>query len=139
MKEDCMHAWLILGKVLTLLYVDIKLKLLQIGMEMGSKSYNVIDSMYSLSICSVCVRLKDQVTECFSIKSGVKQGDVLSPNLFKIFINDLPTYLQNTDDSVSLNDNFLHCLMYADDIVLLSSSPFGFQQKLDWLAKFCKD
>lgn len=50
-----MHAWLILGKVLTLLYVDIKLKLLQIGMEMGSKSYNLIDRMYSLSILfSMC-------------------------------------------------------------------------------------
>jgi hypothetical protein len=50
--------------------------------------------------------LKDQVTECFPTKLRVKQGDVLSLNLFKLFINDLPTYMDNTDDGVSLNDIF---------------------------------
>lgn len=53
---------------------------------------------------------------------GVKQADNLSPNLFTIFINDLPEYLNPSPDPVILNLHPFHCLMYADDIVLLSSS-----------------
>lgn len=38
--------------------------------------------------------------------------------ILKIFINDLPYNIQNTDNDVDLNDNFI----YADDVVLLSKS-----------------
>ena len=38
---------------------------------------------------------------------GVRQGDVLSPNLFQIFINDLTTYLSSSLDPVYLNDKRL--------------------------------
>lgn len=78
--------------------------------------------MYNLG--NSCVHLKDQVTECFPIKLGVKQGDNLSPYLFEIFLNDLPTRMPTTYDIVSLNDNFRHCLMYADNVVMLSNPLF---------------
>jgi hypothetical protein len=47
--------------------------------------------MYSYS--TSCVKINDKLTEFFATKLGVKQGDNLIPNLFKIFINDLPSYL----------------------------------------------
>ena len=43
--------------------------------------------MYSYS--TSCVKINDKLTELFATKLGVKQRDNLSPNLFKIFINDL--------------------------------------------------
>jgi retron-type reverse transcriptase len=76
--------------------------------------------MYSYS--TSCVKINDKLTEFFATKLGVKQGDILSPNLFKIFINDLPSYLSNTKDPVILDNSSIHCLMYADDIVLLNNS-----------------
>lgn len=39
-----------------------------------------------------------------------------------IFSNDLPKYLHSSTDPVFLNSNPINCLMYADDIILLSSS-----------------
>lgn len=63
----------------------------------------------------------------------------LSPNLFKIFINDLPDYLLHSFDPVYINNNRIDCLLYADDVILLSNSQKGLQSKLDSLELFCKE
>ena len=70
---------------------------------------------------------------------GVKQGDNLSPNLFKIFINDLPDYFSNSSDPIIVNNQPVHCLLYADDVILLSTSLLGLQTKLDRLKTYCND
>ena len=69
----------------------------------------------------------------------MRQGDVLSPNLFKLYINDFPKYLQNLPGTVFLNSIPLQCLIYADDIVILSSSREGLQRRLDKLNLFFKE
>ena len=55
-------------------------------------------------------------------------SDNLRPTLFKICINDLPIYLQTCFDSIKLQYKRLDCLMYADDIVIFSTSANGLQQ-----------
>ena len=80
------------------IHTGIKLKLLEIGVS--SRFYNIIKNMYSYS-----VKINDKLTEFFATKLGVKQGDNLSPILFKIFINDLPSYLSNTKDPVILDNS----------------------------------
>ena len=64
---------------------------------------------------------------------------IFRPNLFKIFINDLPKYLQETPDFVSLNGRPVHFLMYADDVILLSKTAAGLQSKIDILNHYCED
>ena len=66
---------------------------------------------------------------------GVRQVDNLSPTLFNVFINDLPSYLQSCLDAVTLQSKKLDCLMYADDIVIFSTSPEGLQNELNYLEK----
>ena len=61
------------------------------------------------------------------------------PNLFKIFINDLPRYLSFSKDPVYMNKKRLDCLLYADDVILLPLSADGLQQKLNLLQAFCED
>ena len=119
----------------TVIHTGIKIKLLQIGVE--SKFYNIVKSMYGTS--TSCIRLENGVTDSFPVHVGVKQGDSLSPNLFKIFINVLPSYVRNTQDPIKLNDKDIHCLMFADDIVLFSKSQVGLQEKLNKLHDYCKD
>ena len=82
--------------------------------------------------------LTKQLQIFFHINVGVKQGDNLSPNLLKSFINDLPESLRSTPDPVMVNKKPIHCLMYADYIVLLSTSANGLL-KIDNLKSYCKE
>ena len=51
----------------------------------------------------------------------------------------MTAYLSSSLDPVYLNDKRLDCLIYADDVILLSSSSAGLQSKLDLLQAFCED
>ncbi|KAL9969651.1 hypothetical protein ACROYT_G021888 [Oculina patagonica] len=95
------------------------------------KFLNVIKSMYS-SIRS-CVKInQNALTELFSCNKGIRQGDGLSPVLFSLFMNDLPQYLkQSKSPGVMLGNRTINCLMYADDLLIISPSPEGLQQSLN--------
>jgi hypothetical protein len=74
----------------------------------------------------LCVRINNEITPNFKSFVGVKQGDVLSPNLFKLFLNDLPEMFKNASGSVNVNNNRVDCLMYADDIVIVKFTLIEF-------------
>jgi hypothetical protein len=93
--------------------------------------------MYKIS--AVCVKVGQNLTDSFESSIDVRQGDVLRPDLFKIFINDLPDYLLHSFDPVYINNNRIDYLLYADDVILLSNSQKGLQSKLDSLELFCKE
>jgi hypothetical protein len=84
---------------------------------------------------------KTNRTEFFSLYSkGVRQGCVLSPLLFNIYINELATLFDTTDADPFIlpNRTKLSCLLYADDLILLSRSKFGLQKSLDDLHSWSK-
>ena len=100
--------------------------------------YNVIKDMY-LNI-DLCVKVNsDNLSESFQSHIGVRQGDNLSPNLFKLFINDLPDIFDSSCHPVSLNITKLNCLMYADDVILLSETAEGLQNCLLNLHQYCEN
>ena len=51
---------------------------------------------------------------------------------------DLPKFLDSSKGKVKVWDTDLSCLIWADDIVLLSASEEGFTESLDILGQFCK-
>ena len=47
-----------------------------------------------LDYCTVAVQAVDGVSEPVLVKIGVPQGDVLSPDLFNVYVDDLPQRLR---------------------------------------------
>ena len=67
------------------IHAGINIKLLDIGV--GSLFYNIKKQIYDIS--KYCVKIQNQISDFFPLNVGVKQGDNVSPSLFKIFVNDL--------------------------------------------------
>ena len=109
-------------------------KLLHFGI--GGNFYQVIKNMY-YNITS-CVKIGNNLTtDFFKCLTGVRQGDVLSPLLFNLFVNDLPDIFEDSCFPPHLNDLSVNCLMYADDLVILSKSKEGLQTSLAKLNDYC--
>ena len=67
-------------------YDGLLFKLLQINV--GGCFFNLIKSLYSHSACSI--KIGQNQTGPFPYVRGVRQGCILSPLLFNLFINDIP-------------------------------------------------
>jgi len=64
----------------------------------------------------------------FSLTVGVRQGGVLSPLLFNIYV-DRPSFLQrlqSTGLGCRIGLCYISCVMYADDLTLFASSDLVF-------------
>jgi len=62
--------------------------------------------------------------------SGVRQDSILSPRLFTVLINIVIVKLRDSGVDCSINNIFIGCVLYADDIVVLSATVF-FQDMLN--------
>jgi retron-type reverse transcriptase len=67
----------------------------------------------------------------FKVVSGVRQGGILSPILFNLYVDELIDDLKCNNDGCHVGNCFVGCIMYADDLLLLSPSLVGMQRMLD--------
>ena len=110
-------------------------RLLSYGIR--GKLFELIKHLYFKSTCAI--KLNNYRTPFFSYSRGVRQGCILSPLLFNLFLNELPLSINDrkTDPIILPNGDKLNTLFYADDLVFISRSKIGLQNCLKHLETFC--
>lgn len=105
------------------------------SMGIHGKILDSIKALYEELQCTV--RIGSRLGPWFPATRGVKQGCLISPSLFNLFIDSLITHLSTVDAGVEINGTRLRCLLYADDLVLLSTDAAGLQRLLNSLHEWC--
>ena len=106
--------------------------------NISGKFYNIIQSVYQNAIG--CVKLKAGLTNTFPVNRGIRQGDGLSPLLFNIYVNDIKCHIDlSQNDPPTLLTSPISCLLYADDLVLLSKSKNGLQIAINSVQTYCNN
>ena len=100
----------------------------------GGKMWASIGAIYSKVQYSI--RTKHATLDPILSNLGLKQGCPLSPLLFNLYINDLARYLGGGKGGVELHGEDLTHFLYADDLVIVSATKAGLQEKLNGLGLF---
>ena len=92
----------------------------------------LLRAIQSLYICSqAAVRTIEGETDWFAVKCGLRQGCVLSPLLFIIFMDNIMKRANQEDNSIEE-------LMFADDLVLIAEYQIRLQEMVSNLDQQCK-
>ena len=107
--------------------------------NINGKFYDCLVNMYSNDVA--CIKIGDSITPSFVANQGVKQGCILSPTLFNIFLSDIQSVLETSNcQPVQINENVnMGCLIWADDILLMSKSEEGLKNMLLALGKYSEE
>ena len=93
-----------------------------------------IRSMYLGS--QACVRASGKMSGWFPITQGVRQGCVMSPWLFNVFMDGIIREVkENLQGGVQLTTTNVQMLLFADDVVMVTEKKDDMQSNLDEMKK----
>ena len=92
--------------------------------DINGKVFDIIKTIYTKD--EACVKFGDKFSLPFRTTRGVRQGCVLSPLLFNIFLADIQPIFDKCGSNPELNGQEMSCLIWADDILILSETEEGF-------------
>ena len=75
----------------------------------------------------------------FKVTNGVRQGGVLSPRLFSVYVDELLERLKINGAGCHIGHHFIGALGYADDIVLLCPSLSGLKDMIEICEDYAKE
>jgi hypothetical protein len=84
---------------------------------------------------SCYIRWNSVESTSFKVKNGVRQGAILSPSLFCVYLDTLLSSLRDSGFGCYIAGSYIGALGYADDVTLLATS----RQSLQKMLKLCED
>ena len=75
----------------------------------------------------------------FSIKAGVRQGGVLSPKIFTLYLDELISRLRERGIGCYILSVFIACILYADDLCLITPTRGAMQELLAICEMYCEE
>ena len=112
-------------------YIKLFDKLLDRGM--CPLTVRLLLSMYTKQ--KLQVKWDNHISQSFDVTNGVRQGGVLSPLLFSVFVDELLEKLKKKGIGCYTDNLFTGALGYADDIILLCPSITALTE----IIKICED
>ena len=102
----------------------------------GGRIKSIVQSMY-FNDC-VRVRIKGGLSAPLWFTKGVKQGCVLSPLLFALYISGLGRILHSMREGVQFDNCVVSALFFADDLILISRTRLkGMERMFKAVQRFC--
>jgi hypothetical protein len=100
------------------------------------KLLRIVKDMYNK--VKSCIKVCNSYSEFFEYAVGLRQGEIISPVLFSLFIDDIELFLQHDINcGLQLNDIILILLLFADDMAILGNSPEEINNSLVLLHNYC--
>jgi hypothetical protein len=78
-----------------------------------------------------CIKWDCILSDMFQLTCGIRQGGVMSPYLFAIYIDDIVSIVAKTQIGCFYRSVCVSVILYADDILLLAPSVSALQELLN--------
>ena len=96
----------------------------------------LLDSYLNQSICAAWGACK---SDFFQTANGVKQGSIISPILFTVYVDELIARLQASGLGCNIGRSYIGVLGYADDLTLLSPSVTALSKMVGICEEYAKE
>ena len=82
---------------------------------------------------------RERISGPLKCNIGTRQGDVNSPSIFNLYINDLIGHLRKTCNGVFITTDIpdILCLLFADDVACGADTVHNLQLQLNAVSEFC--
>ena len=84
------------------------------------KIISILENWFTNS--AACVKFENTLSKCVNLTAGVRQGGILSPFLFSLFVDSVLENLANSNLGCFVDNICYNSIMYADDLIILSQS-----------------
>jgi hypothetical protein len=115
--------------------------------------FTLIDKLYktNLPVCiiktifymyknqNVHVQFKNATSDSWKVGNGARQGSIISPLLFNLYINEIITLIASNTNQCKLGINVMNIIAYADDLTLLALTPKDLQILINKLYNMLKN
>ena len=94
----------------------------------------IVKDMYS--VLTSRIKWAGGLSESYNICQGVRQGDILSTHLYKIFVEDLLLELEENSLGFQLGNIFIGTLTCADDVAFIENDKDNLQVMLNVIERY---